>query len=116
MTSRLTEGIVFRMWPYPANCPHGTVREELGGASDIARQQLHQSPRMTPRIQPLSARPGAATSTVNRQQPGCRTDGAHEGRYRTAPLRAGDPLLGERLSGEHQPGTVSASTSTPSSD
>jgi putative FmdB family regulatory protein len=41
---------------------------------------------------------------------------AHEGRYHKAPLRAGDPLLGEHLSGEHRPGTVSASTSTPSSD
>jgi hypothetical protein len=49
---------------------------------DIARQQLHRSPRMTPRIQLLSARPEAATSTVNRQQPGCRTDGATPRRSR----------------------------------
>ena len=43
---------------------------------------------------------------------------AHEGRYHQTPLRAGDPLVGEYLTGEHQQGAVPAttSTSTPSSD
>ncbi|MGH3769529.1 MAG: FmdB family zinc ribbon protein [Pseudonocardiaceae bacterium] len=41
---------------------------------------------------------------------------AHEGRYHNAPLRAGDPLLDEYLTGEVGPGAAPTSILTPSSD